>query len=160
MRSIIIFLLLSTISHSASAETIYGRTFDYKKAKPASVYFTGKTREQIELYCKNDRLGGFDLAACAHFEFEIAIDSLNKRVSIATREIEKNDKALRSEGEPEALPYFRKAQAHWEIYRDSYCYAEVYETGPASSRFIEFWDCMTRITRNRLHELAKANTDE
>lgn len=160
MRAISLSLLLSIISHSASAETIYGQTFDYKKARPASVYFTGKTREQIELYCKNDTLGGIDLAACAHFEFEVTIDALDKRVLMVTQKMEKNDESLRSEGEPQALPYFKKAQAHWKIYRDSNCYAEAYESGPASLRFIEFWNCMSRITKNRLNELTKANTDE
>ncbi|WP_429556971.1 lysozyme inhibitor LprI family protein [Paraburkholderia youngii] len=49
----------------------------------------------------------------------------------------------------------RRGQESWKLYRDNECYAEVYEVGQASLRFVEFWDCMTRITRNRLDELTK-----
>ncbi|MFM0502507.1 lysozyme inhibitor LprI family protein [Paraburkholderia caffeinilytica] len=160
MRAISIFFLLSTIAHSTFAETIYGATFDYKKALPSTVYFAGKTHEQIVSHCKSNTLGGMDLAACAHFEFEITVDALNRKVLMVEREIEKNDKNLLDEDEPLALPYFKNAQIHWELYRDNFCYAEVYEAGPASLRFIEFWNCMTRITKNRLDEMAKSNADE
>ncbi|MFP4894191.1 lysozyme inhibitor LprI family protein [Paraburkholderia sp. EG304] len=65
------------------------------------------------------------------------------------------DQELRANGEPEALPYFRRGQESWNLYRDNECYAEVYEAGQASLRFVEFWDCMTRITTHRLDELTK-----
>ncbi|SMG56178.1 Protein of unknown function [Paraburkholderia susongensis] len=101
-----------------------------------------------------------DLSACAQFRYEGAIDALNRKVLEVEKTIAVDDKANGVYGEPAALPYFKKAQMHWQLYRDNDCYSNVYEVGPASLRFIDFWDCMTRMTKNRLDELAKPNSDE
>ncbi|WP_414696905.1 lysozyme inhibitor LprI family protein [Paraburkholderia sp.] len=62
-------------------------------------------------------------------------------------------KEHRANGEPRALPYFKRGQENWKRYRDDECYANVYEVGQAWLRFVEFWERMTRITKNRLDEL-------
>ncbi|MEX3815518.1 hypothetical protein AB3X96_35670 [Paraburkholderia sp. BR13439] len=51
------------------------------------------------------------------------------------------DNELRANSEPEALPYFpeRRGQESRKLHRDNESYAEVYEVGQASLRFVEFW---------------------
>lgn len=45
MRAINLFFLIFFICTAVySSESIYGSAFDYKKAKPENIYFSGKTQ--------------------------------------------------------------------------------------------------------------------
>ncbi|MGF6595898.1 uncharacterized protein YecT (DUF1311 family) [Paraburkholderia sp. GAS448] len=156
----ILFALLFVANAVYASSSIYGSAFDYKKAEPSNVYFSGKTRAQIASYCKNERLNTMDLSACAHFQYENTISDLNARVLLIEKTLKEDDKENGAYGEPAALPFFKRAQMNWELYRDNDCYSDVYSVGQASLRFVDFWDCMTRITKNRLDELTKPNNDE
>jgi uncharacterized protein YecT (DUF1311 family) len=156
----IILCLIFSANSTYAASSIYGSEFDYKKAKPASEYFHGKTREQVGVYCKKDMLSTMDLSACAQFRYEGAVAALNKMASEIEESIKDDDKENAAYKQPAALPFFKKAQSNWELYRDNDCYSDVYSVGQASLRFVDFWDCMTRITKNRLEELSKPNSDE
>lgn len=156
--ALLALFLVVNVAHASSS--IYGAEFDYKNAKPTSQFFSGKTREQIASYCKNEILGTRDLSECAQFRYEMVIDSLNRRVSSVEKIIEDSDKRNEVYGQPAALPFFKRSQAYWEQYRDNYCYSDVYSVGQASLRFVDFWDCMARITKNRLDELTEPNDDE
>ena len=101
-----------------------------------------------------------DISECAHRDYESANINLENRLKTLRSEIEDDDKSLQAETEPLALPYFLKSQDAWAQYRESYCYYETYALGEASIRYINFWNCMSRITRSRLEELTKPNTDE
>lgn len=161
MRRISALLALLAISHAAFASSsIYGSEFDYKKAKPAREYFSGKSNEQIILYCKNEMIGTMDLSACAQFRYEVVANALSKRVAVVERVLQDDDKNNGAYGGPAALPFFKKSQANWELYRDNNCYSDVYSVGQASLRFVDFWDCMARITKNRLDELTTPNDDK
>ncbi|QBQ99056.1 lysozyme inhibitor LprI family protein [Paraburkholderia pallida] len=155
--SLILFLIVNA-AHASSS--IYGSEFDYKKATPTSKYFSGKTRAQVASYCKGEMLGTMDLSACAQFRYESAIAALNKRITEVVKILKVDDKENSAYGQPAALPYFEKAQASWEQYRDNNCYFDTYSVGQASLHFVYFWDCMTRITNNRLTELTKPDNDE
>jgi uncharacterized protein YecT (DUF1311 family) len=161
MRAISLLLLLFFATQAACAsESIYGSEFDYTKAKPASANFPGKTDGEIEAYCSKDSLGNMELSACTQFKFERTRDMLNKKLLEIEASISSGDKEHRVNGEPEALPFFKKSQANWQLYRDNECYSNVYEVGQASLRFVDFWACMTRITKSRFDELTKPNADE
>lgn len=161
MRVISILLLLFfNLQGAYASESIYGSEFDYTKAKPARENFPGKSYAQIEAYCKNDSLGTMELSACAQFRYEGMVKILDKKVTEIEKVTKDYDREGRANGEPEALPFFEKAQASWQVYRDNECYSNVYAVGQASLRFVDFWDCMTRITKSRLDELTKPNTDE
>ncbi|NVH73498.1 DUF1311 domain-containing protein [Paraburkholderia sp. JPY432] len=161
MRSTSMFFLLLCMSQATyCSQSIYGSEFDYKKAKPTSDYFYGKSRKEIELYCKREMLGTSDLSACAQFRYERIMDAFDKRVSEVEKILEEDDKANGAYGQPAALPYFKKAQANWLLYRENDCYSNVYSVGQASLRFVDFWDCMTGITKHRLDELTKPNSDD
>lgn len=156
-----ILIVLCAIWHAANASSsIYGSEFDYTKAKPAREYFSGKSNEQIALYCKKEMLGTTDSAACAQFRYEVVANALGKRISVIEKTLQDDDKENVANGEPAALPFFKKSQMNWALYRDNDCYSDVYSVGQASLRFIDFWDCMSRITKNRLDELTKPNDDE
>lgn len=160
MRAINLFFLLFFICTAVySSESIYGSAFDYKKAKPANIYFSGKTQAEIKIYCEKVASATIDLSVCAQFGFEGVAQELNRKFREIEKEIAIGDKDRRANGEPEATPYLKKAQANWKRYRDDQCYARTYEVGQASLRFVEFWDCMARVTRNRLNELTTANED-
>ncbi|MDE2430497.1 MAG: DUF1311 domain-containing protein [Burkholderiales bacterium] len=160
MRTTSILLALCSIINAAHASSsIYGSIFDYRKAKPTSEYFPGKTTKQIILYCKNERLDTMDLAACAQSRYEAATIQLDQKFVEIEDITRLNDRKLLTDNEPEALPYFQKAQSNWRLYRDNECYAEAYQSGTATLRYIDFWDCMTRITKNRLNELTTHNID-
>ncbi|MFT4063947.1 lysozyme inhibitor LprI family protein [Paraburkholderia sp.] len=161
MRATSIFIILFFIANAAHASSsIYGSAFDYKKATPTRVHFPGKTREQIAEYCKQEMLGTMELSACAQFRYEIAIDSLNERISEVEKILQADDRENGEYEEPAALPFFIESQKNWELYRDNDCYSDTYSVGQASLRFVYFWDCMTRITKNRLDELTKPDTDD
>lgn len=154
MRAISLLLLLFSSVHGAYASgSIYGSTFDYTKVRPASVYFGGKSPVEIQSYCKNENLGTLDLSACAQFDYEMIIGRLNGKVAEIEKITKHDDLDHRANGEPEALPFFEKSQVSWLSYRDNACYSEAYQAGQASLHFVYFWDCMTRITKNRLREL-------
>jgi uncharacterized protein YecT (DUF1311 family) len=157
MRSIKFLVVAIILPKIVLAESIYGSAFDYKKATPVNQYFSGKTAREIASYCKKDALSTMDISSCAQFEFENSNKALTQKIAEVTKELKSNDQSLRAAGEPEALPYFEKAQTHWEIYRENECYSDVYEVGQASSRFADFWDCMTAITKSRLNELKKSS---
>lgn len=156
--AMVALLVIANAAYASSS--IYGPAFDYKKAKPASVYFSGETREQVEAYCKKEMLGTMDLSACAQFRYEVTIAALNKRVAAVEKILEDDDKENDAYGQPAALPFFKKAQANWALYRDNDCYSDTYSVGQASLHFVYFWDCMTRITKSRLDELTRPDADE
>lgn len=160
MRTIKLFIILFAISSAAHASSsIYGSAFDYKKARPTSAYFSGKNRDQITAICKSERLSTMDLSACAQFRYEGAAEALNKRISEVEKILKEDDKENAQYGEPAALPFFKKAQLNWSLYRDNDCYSNTYSIGQASLRFVNFWDCMARISKNRFDELTKPNDD-
>jgi uncharacterized protein YecT (DUF1311 family) len=152
-----LYLIGAAIANSAS---IYGTTFDYSKAEPAISQFPGMTSQQIDEHCKSRSLGTMELTTCAQFKFELARTTLAKTVESAEKEIEQNDVELRNDHNPIALPYFKQAQSHWQSYRDNQCYANVYEIGQASIRFIDFWTCMETITKARIDELTKPDVTQ
>lgn len=155
-----LFVLLFAVSEVHASSSIYGAAFDYKRAEPSSVNFSGENRIQIASYCKNERLSTMDLSACVHFQYENAISDLNARVLLIEKATREDDRENGAYGGPAALPFFKKTQMHRELYRDNECYSDVYSVGQVSLRFVDFWDCMTRITKNRLDELTKHNDDE
>ncbi|MFP3796467.1 lysozyme inhibitor LprI family protein [Paraburkholderia sp. SIMBA_027] len=138
----------------ADAATVYGASFDYRKAEPAIEQYPGMTPDQIKAHCKNENLGGMEMATCAQFSFEAANATLAKAVEENEKEIAKNDMEIRKNHNPVALPYFKRAQISWQNYRDNQCYANVYEIGEASIRFIDFYACMEKITNSRIDELS------
>lgn len=161
MRVINIFIFLFLFANAAyPSSSIYGSSFDYRKARPARAYFSGKNREQVAAYCKNEMLGTMDLAACSQFRYEVTLEALNKRILEVEKLLRADDKYNREYDQPSSLPFFKKSQSSWEIYRDNNCYADVYSVGQASLHFVYFWDCMDRITENRLKELSSGNGDE
>ncbi len=152
-----LYVIGASVANSAS---IYGTTFDYRKAEPAISQFPGKTSQQIAEHCKGENLGTMEMTTCAQFRFELAKTTLAKALEADEKEIEKNDVELRRNHNPIALPYFKQAQSHWESYRDNQCYANVYEIGQASIRFIDFWTCMEGITKARIDELTKPDVTQ
>lgn len=147
--------LFTVSAPTVNSASIYGTTFDYRKVEPAIDQFPGKTPQQIAEYCKGKNLGTMETGTCAQFKFELVRKTLAKVVVANEKEISKNDVALRNNGNPVALPYFRQAQSHWQSYRDNQCYANVYEIGQASIRFADFWTCMETITKARIAELTR-----
>ncbi|WP_322061476.1 lysozyme inhibitor LprI family protein [Paraburkholderia sp. J63] len=139
----------------ANSASIFGTTFDYRKAEPAINQFPGMTPQKIAEHCKSQNLGMMELATCAQFNFESAKTTLARAVESTESELAKNDVELRKNHNPIALPYFKQAQVHWQSYRDNQCYANVYEIGEASIRFVDFWSCMEAITKARILELTK-----
>jgi hypothetical protein len=83
-----------------NSASIYGTTFDYRKAEPAISQFPGKTSQQIAEHCKSENLGTMELTTCAQFKFESAKTTLAKTVEAAEKEIEKNDGELRKNHNP------------------------------------------------------------
>ncbi len=97
-----------------------------------------------------------DASECAHFYFERARSELGEEVRKITKNLGGSDKSLKVDGEPQALPYFTKAQSHWTAYRDNECYSESYSLGQASMRYIVFWQCMRGLTQERINNLRSA----
>ncbi|MGF6574067.1 uncharacterized protein YecT (DUF1311 family) [Paraburkholderia sp. GAS333] len=152
-----LYMVGAPIANSAS---IYGTAFDYRKAEPAIIQFPGKTSQQIAEHCKSESLGTMELTTCAQFKFETARATLAKTVEATEKEIDQSDVELRKDHNPIALPYFKQAQSHWQNYRDNQCYANTYEIGEASIRFIDFWTCMEIITKARIDELTKPDVTQ
>ncbi|WP_085481229.1 lysozyme inhibitor LprI family protein [Paraburkholderia susongensis] len=140
-------------------QSIYSGPFDYTKVKPAEIFFSGKSPLDIKVHCKTDSLSTEEAWQCSHFQFEQASVALNRQVAVIAAELKKNDRDLKAGGYPLALPFFKKAQEYWKSFRDNECYSDTYSLGQASMRDMVFWDCMTRITTNRLDELKKPNDD-
>jgi len=160
MRTIKFSVILMLIAQIASAETIYGVPFDYKKFESAREYFQKENVDQIEHFCKNDVRSTMDLSTCSQFEYEKVNGALTRRLLEAEKEIKNSDQSYHAPGDAYTWPCFRKAQNSWQTCRDNECYAEVYEAGPASMRFMDFWDCMTRITRLRLDEISPSKNQD
>ncbi|CAG4913181.1 lysozyme inhibitor LprI family protein [Paraburkholderia gardini] len=157
----IISLFPCVLSIAASAKTIYSGEFDYRKFEPSSMYFSGFTSSEISKLCEiGEHAGTMDISECAHRNYERANRNLEKKLKALRSEIVENDKSLKADGEPLALPYFVKSQEIWAQYRESGCYYETYMLGEASMRYITFWDCMTRITKSRLDELTRSGADD
>lgn len=159
MRVISAVVMLVLSGHVFS-QSIYSGTFDYKRLESATKYFAGRSKSEIDSYCKTDSLPTEEAGQCSHFYFERANAELSKRIAAVVAEVQKNDQSLMANGEPPALPYFNRAQKSWLSFRDNECYTDAYSVGQASMRFIDFWNCMTRITKNRLDELTKPDVDE
>ncbi|TKC91154.1 DUF1311 domain-containing protein [Trinickia terrae] len=152
------FLLSSlclAVSGSACAATAYSGEFDYMQFQPSATYFSGHTDTEIAHLCKTgEHASNEDLTQCSHREFERVSAQLARKLKAVQSQIERNDKALKdNHAEPLAMPYFAKSDAAWVQYRDSQCYAETYMLGEASERYINFWQCMTSVTRTRIREL-------
>ncbi|MGF6936089.1 uncharacterized protein YecT (DUF1311 family) [Paraburkholderia sp. UCT70] len=96
----------------------------------------------------------------AQFDYEVAAKALNGKIAEIEMVTKGYDREHRANGEPEALPFFENAQANWQRYGDNNCYSEVYQVGQASLHFVYFWDCMTRMTKNRLDELTRPDAKE
>lgn len=154
------FVLVVTsllINASALGKTIYSVSFDYKKATPSSIYFSGKSGAEIDHLCKTgEHASTTDIAACGQRNFERNSAQLNETVSSLESGFKADDVDLKADGNPVALPYFEKAQSAWGEYRDNQCYAETYSLGEASMRYTTFWDCMSRITEERIVDLKRS----
>ncbi|MBN3812486.1 lysozyme inhibitor LprI family protein [Paraburkholderia sp. Ac-20347] len=154
VRNIASTIFLIMVSYSAYASTIYSVPFDYKRATPTNVYFSGRTESEINRFCKTQyHASQADVDACAHRDFEKASAELQKRASEVGNAYTSGDVELKENGQPTAGPYFFKSMASWADFRDAACYAETYALGEASSRYVEFWGCMTRITKSLTNEL-------
>ncbi len=92
---------------------------------------------------------------CGHRDFERATRKLNKIIASITAGIKKNDIELARDNQPEALPYFLKAETAWRQYRDNTCYSGAYEIGEASLKYIDFWHCMATMTQDHAKELTR-----
>ncbi|WP_429566631.1 lysozyme inhibitor LprI family protein [Paraburkholderia sp. JPY419] len=71
------------------------------------------------------------VSACAQHDFKRISRTLEKKVSAIERIMADGDNERRANSEPEALPYLRRGQEGWKLYRDNECFAEVYEVGQA-----------------------------
>ncbi|WP_233801389.1 lysozyme inhibitor LprI family protein [Paraburkholderia sp. HP33-1] len=160
MRVISSFFMLIFFAPVVFADSIYSGEFDYSKAHSYKAYFLNKTDSEIAIYCKRDSMSTEDLWQCSHFYFEKSDESLTRLVSEISRKLQNNDMDLKANGEPPALPYFEAAQQHWKAFRDNECYSDTYSLGQASMRYMVFWDCMTRITKDRFNELTRPDADE
>ncbi|MGF6371232.1 lysozyme inhibitor LprI family protein [Paraburkholderia sp. 32] len=151
---LIMVSMFNFLDSTALSKTIYSVQFDYKKAAPSSVYFSGKLREEIDRLCKTgEHAATADIAACSHRNFEQIYAELNSTIKSLETELRKGDVDLKVDNNPVALPYFEKGQRAWVEYRDNQCYAESYSLGEASVRYMTFWDCMARITKGRISDL-------
>jgi len=155
---LIILSLFTRVAHPSTS--IYGSAFDYKNAFPSTRYFPGKTHEQVAAYCRQELLGTMELFSCAQFDYERAVDRLIGRIHVIEEVLKADDIEHEKNGEPAALPYFRRSQTHWELYRDNNCYSDTYSVGQASLHFVYFWDCMTRMTEARLDELTNPDGND
>jgi len=136
------------------AKTVYSDEFDYRYLKSTDQYFLGKTAAYISRICDaGEHASNDDLAQCSHLKFNRTNAELKKKLNAVKSEIERNDKALKADGEPLASPYFQKAQTAWVGYRDNECYSETYMMGEAAERYIFFWECMANISQSRAKEL-------
>ncbi|WP_322045673.1 lysozyme inhibitor LprI family protein [Paraburkholderia sp. J67] len=148
--------LLLAVSLATSAETRWSGTFDYQKFQPSAEYFQGRTAAQVDHLCKTgEHAGTEDMEECGHRDFERATRKLNKIIASITAGIKKNDIELARDNQPEALPYFLKAETAWRQYRDNTCYSGAYEIGEASLKYIDFWHCMATMTQDHAKELTR-----
>lgn len=142
------------LDSTALCKTIYSVQFDYKKVTPSSVYFSGKSQKEIDRLCRTgEHASTADIAACSQRDFEKISAQLNSAIRSLEAGYRKGDVDLKADNNPVALPYFEKGQSAWTGYRDNQCYAETYSLGEASMRYMTFWDCMARITKERISDL-------
>ncbi|MFM0240430.1 lysozyme inhibitor LprI family protein [Paraburkholderia phytofirmans] len=154
----VLMLLVPLLFHStASGKTIYSVGFDYRKAVPSSVYFAGKSHKEVDRLCETgEHASTADVAACSQRDYEIIFAKLRSKIKSLEDGFKKDDAELKAEDNPIASPYFEKGQNAWIEFRDNQCYAETYSLGEALMRYMTFWDCMARITKERLDDLDSA----
>jgi uncharacterized protein YecT (DUF1311 family) len=144
----------------APAKTVYSGEFDYHYFKSPEQHFSGHSAADVARMCDTgEHASNDDLAQCSHRKFNHAAGELDKNLKLAKSKVGKNDKSLKAEGEPLALPYFLKSQDAWTQYRDNECYTETYMMGEAAERYIFFWECMANITLDRVKELREVLKD-
>jgi uncharacterized protein YecT (DUF1311 family) len=155
---IIILLLCFALSGGALSGTRYSGEFDYRNFKPSTKFFSGRTASEIAHLCAtSEHASTEDLEQCSHMKFERADKKLREELATIASQLKKADLEAKSEDEPQALPYFSRSQTAWVNYRDNYCYGYVYALGPASTRYINFWECMAATTGSRVEQLAHFN---
>ncbi|MFC0397262.1 lysozyme inhibitor LprI family protein [Paraburkholderia rhizosphaerae] len=148
------FSLLVGASCSTSGKSIYSGEFDYRKFQPSASYFAGhKAKDVAHLCATGEHASTSDMEQCAHRGFEKADKDLAQQLATTTAVFATADIDAKGDYEPQALPYLKNAESAWEKYRDDTCYAFAYAAGPATARYINFWDCMTSITQARTNEL-------
>lgn len=162
MRHISFLFVLALATSAVSGEPGRSGAFDYKKAHSSRSFFAPKSDAEITLYCKQNDLPTIEIWQCSHFAFEQVDANLRKRIAYLSAQRRKSDSELRRDGDdsPAALPWFERANRSWVEFRANECYYDTYSLGQASMRYMVFWDCMTRITKNRLAELNRTDSDE
>lgn len=162
MRHISLLCLLALATSTLSNEPVYSGAFDYNKAHSSRLFFATKSDAEITQHCKQNDFPTVEIWQCSHFAFEQIDAELQKKIRYLSAQLRKNDSELRSDGDdsPAALPYFERANRSWAEFRADECYSDTYSLGHASMRYMVFWDCMTRITKNRLDELNRSDADE
>jgi len=156
MRRIELWLLSCGVASCplALAQSVYSGPFDYRQFQPSARYFAGHTEKDIDSFCSAGvHASTTDLEECSHRTFEQADAALAKQLTIVIATFTKADVAARSSQQPASLPYLTQSQTAWVSYRDNTCYAFAYANGPASARYLNFWECMTTATQTRTKEL-------
>jgi uncharacterized protein YecT (DUF1311 family) len=154
LTKLTLLLSLIALSDIAVASTVYSGEFDYHDFKSPEASFAGRSAAEMARLCDSgEQASNDELAQCSHLKFNRANSQLDKKLKAVTSKIEGVDKPLKSNGEPVAFPFFKKAQSAWATYRDNECYSETYSMGEATERYIVFWQCMTKITQSRVKEL-------
>ncbi|MEM5295138.1 lysozyme inhibitor LprI family protein [Burkholderia sp. JPY481] len=112
------------------------------------------SNDEIDRLCRTgEHTSTADIAVCSQRNFEQIYAKLNSTIKTSEAELSKGDVDLKADNNPVALPYFENGQRAWVEYRDNQCYAETYSLGEASMRYVTFWDCMARITKERISDL-------
>jgi uncharacterized protein YecT (DUF1311 family) len=152
---VIAFLLLSQITPAmADKSSIYSGIFDYHKFVSSDEYFSDRSKQEIDEFCKKlPQASQSDMDQCVHRDFEASERELKESLARVTTTIRKGDIELKTYGEPAALSWFIKSQDAWVQYRDNYCYSHTYIDGGGSGRYSFFWDCMTKITKDHIQQL-------
>lgn len=160
IRRTSLLVALAIVPVFSSAKTVYSGEFDYHYFKSPEQYFSGQNATEVARMCDSgEHASNDDLAQCSHRKFDHAARELAKNLQLAKSRIGHNDKSLKADGEPLALPYFVKSQDAWTQYRDNDCYTETYMMGEAAERYIFFWECMANITQDRVKELQEILKD-
>ncbi|SIT45899.1 conserved exported hypothetical protein [Paraburkholderia piptadeniae] len=150
----VVLSIALALSGSVQAETIYSGEFDYRTFQPSSRYFAGHAPAEIAHLCDTgEHASTADMEQCAHAKFERAEATLLHKFDAVATAFRKSDSEAEKENEPLALPHISKARSAWINYRDETCYSVAYKNGPASSRYVSFWECMTTITQAHTKEL-------
>ncbi|RFU47639.1 lysozyme inhibitor LprI family protein [Paraburkholderia sp. DHOC27] len=152
--------LLALLPVFSIAKTVYSGEFDYHYFKSPEAYFSGRTAAEVARMCNSgEHASNDDLAQCSHLKFNKTSRRLESNLKAVRMKNASVDKSLRASGNPQASPFFEKAQSAWEAYRDNECYSETYAMGGAAEREIFFWECMASITDSRVKELDQLLTN-